>query len=514
MQSSWLKLLSSPWRLAVGTYERVYDYFEDRIRNKWYPKYKPYIEFGKELIIPPYNIPLLGGLGFLGLGLLLILVSAKDPWYQVPVYLKAAPVVDQSDVLPTKRVPNKLVAELQTSKFEYPCKAIVVVSICATAVYVVRTKLEAMARAQALGTLAAICMTVGLAFSHLVIVDDPEVSHLAAWMFSQHDQLCWYGGDTYTSREYEIQGGAWEVSLKDPPKFLAAITPPYIDTDIATLQDFLTWAGLCHTFWVFMGKGWASMMMGSLLLMVGVLCTRLPGKTRGLSNEIVIWVMIRCALIAVPWVLLVTGRVFYVATILEKAHVQYEMGQTADSLETMREYRAWMPCLAFDSGLMVQEGILEHSLNVDSERARFAEAFLLESNGYFEQALAIYKELMEAEDLAVKREAGRYLLRCAVIRFNSGEEEAALKLVDRFRADYPCMIKASYIRLLLAVRADDIVTAQYCLQEIYASVANVGMPESRGYRTSCHQHLAQLAYDLGDLEETRRQVVYRMEQQP
>ncbi|MEM8733825.1 MAG: hypothetical protein AAGG44_06375 [Planctomycetota bacterium] len=482
--------------------------------RKWDSQWHAYYEKAKELATSGINVPLLAGLGFLFLGLLLVLVSVKDPWYQVPVRLKAAASVDQSDKLPTRRVPDKLEAEITTSKFEFPCKAIIVVSITATAVYVVRAKLSAVARAHALGTLSAICLTVGLAFAHLVIVDDPEVSHLGAWMFMQHDGLSWYGGDTYTSREYEIPGGAYDILMKDPPKFLAAITPPYVNFDIATLGDFLTWAGLCHAFWIFMGKGWASMMMGALLLMVGVLCTRKPGQTRGLSNDIVLWVLVRAALILIPWIGIVTARSLYVATKLASAQEFYEAGEHAKALETMRVYRRYMPCLAYDSGLMVQEGILENLLHIESDRARFAEAFMLESNGYPEQSQRMYLELMDSKEQCVAREAARYVLRRAIIHYNSGEESVALKLVERFRLEYPCMPKASYLRLLLAVRADDIVMAQHCLQEIYASVAPVGMPESRGYRTSGHQHLAQLAFDLGDLVETRRQVVYRMEQQP
>ncbi|MFN3190551.1 MAG: hypothetical protein ACE361_08510 [Aureliella sp.] len=482
--------------------------------RKWEAQWKACYEKARELATSGINAPLLAGLGFLFLGLLLILISVKDPWYQVPVRLKAATKLDQSDKLPTRRVPDKLEAVITTSKFEYPCKAIVVVSITAAAVYIVRSKLSAVGRAQALGTLSAVCLTVGLAFSHLVIVDDPEVSHLAAWMFMQHDGLSWYGGDTYTSREYEIPGGAYDILMKDPPKFLAAITPPYVNFDIATLGDFLTWAGLCHAFWIFMGKGWASMMLGSLLLMVGVLCTRKPGQTRGLSNDIVLWVLFRAALILIPWIGIVSARSLYVATKLATAQDYYEAGEHAQALETMRAYRSYMPCLAYDSGLMVQEGILENLLQIESDRARFAEAFVLESHGYAERSQRIYLELMDSDEPCVAREAARYVLRRAIIHYNSGEESIALKLVERFRLEYPCMPKASYLRLLLAVRADDIVMAQHCLQEIYASVAPVGMPESRGYLTSGHQHLAQLAFDQGDLVETRRQVVYRMEQQP
>ena len=236
MRSKCLSLLSSFLKLVLAILDRFG--LRQTFKRKWYPVCREYTLWIWDLVVPPYNIPLLAGLGFLALGLLLVMVSVKDPWYQVPVYLRNAPVVDQSDKLPTRRVPDKLEAVIQTSKFEYPCKALVVVSLTAAAVYIVRHRFEALPRAQALGTVAAVCMTIGLAFCHLVIVDDPEVSHLGAWMFMQHDGLSWYGGDTYTSREYEIHGGAWEVGIKDPPKFMAAITPPYVDFEIATLGGF------------------------------------------------------------------------------------------------------------------------------------------------------------------------------------------------------------------------------------------------------------------------------------
>ncbi|MFK7734384.1 MAG: tetratricopeptide repeat protein [Pirellulaceae bacterium] len=473
-----------------------------------------FIDWFWQFAQPPYNFPMFAGFGFLILGLAMIAYSLKDPWYQVPVRLHAAELVDQSDLPPTRRVPDGMVAETKRSKFENPCKAVIVCVLCWAGFTVVRREFAARSRAHAFGILAAMGLTVGLAFAHLVVVDDPDVSHLAAWMYAQHDGLSWYGGDIYTSREYEIPGGGYDILVKDPPKFLAVITPPYLNFDISTLGDFLTWAGLCHSFWIFIGKGWASLMMGSLLLLVGVLCTRQPGQTRGLSGETVTWVLIRVALILVPWIGVVCGRSLWVASALANAQSQYEAGEHSAALESMRVYREIMPCLAYDSGLMVQEGVLENLLGVDSDRARFAQAFLLESDGYSERAQQAYLQLMDSSEQCVAREAARYVLRRAIVHFNAGEESIALDLTERFRLNYPCMPKAAYLRMLIAVRADDFDQAQGCLQAIYASVQPVGMPESRGYKTSGHQHLAQLAFDRGDVIEMRRQAVYRMEQQP
>lgn len=479
-----------------------------------YPIARPKVKFVLDKLTPPYNLPLLAGIGFLLLGLLLVCSSIRSTWYRVPVSIAPGEVVDQSEIVPTKRLPRGMVVTSDDSKYEYWGKLILVVSLLTAGVYIARHRFQAIPRAQALGTVAAIGLTVGLAFAHLVIVDEPELSHMAAWIYSQHDGLAWYGGDIYTGREYEVPGGAWDILMKDPPKFLGVVSPPYLDTDLSIINDYLTWAGLCFSFWVFMGPGWASMMMGCLLLMVGVLCTRKPGQTRGLSNEVVIWVMIRLAMILIPWFIIVTGRAWLVASSVAQARIEYESGDYLASLRVMRNYRKYMPVLEYDSGLLLQEGILEHLLERDTDRARFAEGFLLESNGYPARAEKVYKELMDSSLQCVAREAARCYFRRAIINYNSGEESVCLEILEEFRLRYPVMPKANYLRLLIAVRGNDFDTAQQCLQEIYAVVNDIGIPEARGYLTSGHQHLAQLSFDLADLNEVRRQVIFRAEQQP
>ena len=173
-----------------------------------------------------------------------------------------------------------------------------------------------------------------------------------------------------------------------------------------------------------------------------------------------------------------------------------------------------MPCLEYDSSLLLQEGILEHSLGRQTDRALFAKAFYLESDGYPERAEKIYLKLMDSELQCVAREATRYYFRRAIINYNAGEHEVCLAQLKIIQTKYPCLPKACYLRLLIAVRADDFEMAQQSLQEIYAVVRNIGIPEARGYCTSGHQHLAQLAFDRNDTVETRRQAIYRAEQQP
>ena len=507
MLSKWLNLLSEQAsHLIIQLKKRFWEVI--------YPVARPKVKLVLDLVTPPYNIPLLAGICFLLLGLGLVVTSIKSTWYRVPVSLSAAPVVDQSEVVETKRIPRGMQVTSIDSKYEYWCKLVIVLSLVAAAVYIARHRFQAIPRAQALGTVAAIGLTVGLAFAHLVIVDEPELSHMAAWIYSQHDGLAWYGGDIYTGREYEVPGGAFDILVKDPPKFLGVVAPPYFDTDLSIINDYLTWSGLCFSFWVFMGRGWASMMLGSLLLLVGVLCTRKPGTPRGLSSEVVIWVMIRAAFIVVPWLVIVSGRAWMVASSVAEARTKYEQGEYLASLNVMRNYRKFMPVLEFDSGLLLQEGMLEHLLERDTDRARFAEAFLLESNGYPARAEQIYQELMDSQLTCVAREAARSYFRRAIINYNSGEESVSLNILEEFRLRYPVMPKANYLRLLIAVRADDFDTAQQCLQEIYAVVRDIGIPEARGYLTSGHQHLAQLSFDQDDLVEVRRQVVFRAEQQP
>lgn len=510
MLSSWLNWMSSSSPLIRNS---------DRLVTKLLSWARCQLKIVHAFLFQPWNLPLLAGLAFVALGLLLMIWSIKSPWYKIPHQLEQAQVTDefeleQSKLPPTRRKPDLMTVQSLTSKFEFPAKAVLVVTLCTAGIYIVRSRFRAAQRANALGAVASIGLIVGLSFAHLVIVDEPELSHTAAWIYSQHDELAWYGGDIYTSREYEIPGGAYDIMMKDSPRFIAVVTPPYVDLDLASINDFLTWAGMCPAFWCFVSKGWSSMMLGCLLLFVGVLCTRTPGKTRGLSKEIVQSVMIRAGLIFTPWFVVITGRALLVAWTLDAAQDAYERGDVDRSLQTMQAYRYYMPCLEYDSGLMLQEGILEYSSGVAGDRANFAEAFLLEANGCPLQAEKIYFKLMDSKLNCVARESARYVLRRAIINFNAGEEEDALQLVEAFRQRYPYMPKAAYLRLLLAVRADDFAMAQHCLQEIYAVVRSVGIPEARGYCTSGHQHLAQLAYDQGDLVETRRQIIYRAEQQP
>ena len=440
------------------------------------------------------NLPVITGIGITVLGGLMLLLSLKGSWYAVPFDLT------EDDALVTKGSP-----------WEMRTKIILLLGLLICAALWFWKRSDALFRAKVQFSLGLLAFLLGLAFSHFTIINSADISHRAAWILSQHDNLTWLGGDIYTGREYEQVGGGLDLMAKDPQQLIGSVPLPYASFDLGTMHDFFDWMGLGDKFTAFKGKGWGFLMVGSILFMVGSLCTRVSTDTSRLSGAAVSG----CLRIATPAVLiflgLITARVYVSAQALESAHIHGDNADYSLASESIDKAIRWMPCLQYDSGIILQQGLYQHQKSAGTPLARYYRAVLLETANLKSQAEATYIELTRSDCEPVRREALRAIFRLGIIDFNSGQETEALRRTESLLHEFPVLQKARYMRLLLAVRLGEREVARRCQQQLYAVAAGISLPEQRAYLSSGHQHLLDLAYTDGEFQEAWQESVNRVQ---
>ncbi|MEZ5327909.1 MAG: hypothetical protein R3F19_22925 [Verrucomicrobiales bacterium] len=437
---------------------------------------------------------MLAGVGIAALGALMLVQGLKGPWYRVPLSIG-----EDGDLIYSK------------SMWEMPLKAVLCGVVFLSLGIWLRRWRDVLLRAKVFYSIGLAAFVVGLTFSHLTIVNEGELSHRAAWILSQHDNLTWLGGDIYTAREYEQVGGGLDLMAKDPQQILGSVPLPYFSVDLGSLHDFFDWMGLGSPFTTFKGKGWGFLMVGAIFTMVGALATRLPGARDRLASQVVSFGVRSTGIAMICCFVAVGARVAVAAKALENAR---EFGDDADypaAVASMEWAKRVMPCLHFDTSMIAQQGLYEHQNRRETPAANYYRALVLETGNFKTQAESIYIDLTESADEPVRREALRALFRLGIIDFNSGQEMAALRRTESLLTEFPALPKALYVRLLLAVRLGQKDEAFASLKRLYTVAGGIDLSEKRSYLSSGHQHLIDLAYSAGDYHEAWKQSVNRVE---
>lgn len=437
---------------------------------------------------------MLSGIGIALLGLLMLVLALKGPWYQVPLS------IDMDGEL-----------TFSSSRWEMPFKAAIFFLTGVGLLACLWRWRDALLRARVLFSIGLSGFFGGLFFSHLTVVNEAELSHRASWILSQHDNLTWLGGDIYTAREYEQVGGGMDLMAKDPQQILGSVPLPYRSPDLGTLHDFFDWMGLGAPFTTFKGKGWGFLMVGSILVMVGSLATRLPGEYDRMASSAVSFGIRSAGMVSIVYFVFIATRVSIASVALENARDYGDDANYPEAVACMETAKRTMPCLRFDTSMILQQGLFEYQNRRETPAADYYRAVVLESANFKTQAEQIYIDLTESFDEGVRREALRALFRLGIVDFNSGQEMAALRRTESLINEFPVLPKAHYVRLLLAVRLGQKDVAFHTLKKLYTVSSGIGLSEKRSYLSSSHQHLADLAYSAGDYHEAWQQSVKRVE---
>lgn len=440
------------------------------------------------------NLPVLAGVGILTLGLLMVLLSLKAPWYRVPADIDAA---------------GELV--YATAVSEKPLKAIFALGLLTGIGIALYHWFKPIRRGQSLFSIGVLGFLIGLIFAHLVVVDEAALSHQAAWVVSQHDGLTWLGGDIYTAREYEPAGGGLDLMIKDPPQILGVVPLPHRSADLAILHDWFEWMGLGSPFTTFKVKGWGFLMVGSIFVMVGAMATRRSQSDDQLSPALVSFGLRAAGLPVLLFLSFVGTRAWLAAGALQDARALGDNARYAEAAQRIERAMKHLPCIGYDTGLLLQLGLYHYQSRQITPAARYFRAVRLESANLKTQAEAIYASLTNASHEAIRREAHRALFRLGIIDFNSGQETEALRLTEAFIQAFPALPKARYVRFLLAMRLGEVDVAYQCHRDLYTIAKGIGLGEKRAYLSSGHQHLGELAFSQGDYHEAWQQFVYRIQ---
>lgn len=193
-----------------------------------------------------WSLPKLAALGFIALGVLMLLAALAAKWMAVPTGGG-----EVRDVAATPWWKAALLAGLVTAGL---------LALCSR----VRGALRML----------ALLVPLVLAFPQAVIVGDEDTSGDLAWLQQQHDSITWLGGDVFLAHGMRYQGSAPSVDLEDPPMRLAAFRPPMVppwSLGIAELPDLVWWFGYNPAFCQFAAKGWVLSWLGLLMVICGLL---------------------------------------------------------------------------------------------------------------------------------------------------------------------------------------------------------------------------------------------------
>lgn len=440
------------------------------------------------------NLPALAGLGAVALGGFMLMLALKHPWYRVPL------AIDDNHTLTYAK-----------SSLETPFKALLLLGFLGGGVFTLMRWKQHEIRGRTLFSIGVLSFMVGLAFTHLTIVNEGTLSHRASWTLSQHDNLTWLGGDIYTAREYEPAGGGLDLMIKDPPQILGTVPLPHRSLDLAIIYDLFEWMGLGASFTAFKAKGWGFLMVGSIMLMVGALATRPPWEPNKVSDSAISFALRALGIPFLLYIALVGGRVALSAKALEQARSHGDVADYSGAAASIEKAMRWMPCIRYDTGLTLQLGLYHYQSKAQTAEADYYRAILLEQGNFKSRAERIYTELTQSDQESVRREAFRSLFRLGIIDFNSGQETEALRHTDALIKAFPALPKLRYARLLLAVRLRETEVAFDCQKALYTIGKGISRSEKRSYLSSGHQHLGELAFADGDYHGAWRQFVNRVE---
>ncbi len=277
----------------------------------------------------------------------------------------------------------------------------------------------------------------------------------AAWLQAQHESLARLTGDIYTSQEEKDIFWRQRVAIVDRPLDSAVVTLPDWAPETfgwSRLVEMVEWYGSSPWFVVFVRKGWALALAGSLMVLcalaregVGDACSYAIGLIRYAGR----FTLMGLVLSLVPT--LTAGG------LLARAKEAAQRGDRAEALRALREAAWCMPAISQDGRFVLQTGLLENALGQETAEAQFYRARVREDRGFVHQAGDTYLAILSIDSgsSVLKRECIKALLRQAINASNSGESETAGDLFAKILNADPCNLKANYALQLACLRRGD-----------------------------------------------------------
>lgn len=369
------------------------------------------------------------------LGCGMILVSSKENWFDIPATSEGLTCAEQIQ----RRSPPF------QSKFQF---IVLSGSFFWGATFLIYQKRTSIATLVGSGLLLTT-----LAFPYFVLNASPELSAEATWLQMQHDNLTWLGGDINLDAENGY--AAWKSStywVDAPRQVRMAPIPNWsaLEFGLDKLDDVLAWLGYSNVFCQFARSGWFHALLGSLCLTCFSLFSP-NGFSRqraatGLTFLLLGGTILSGVALSAP---------FRIKSHLALASQHLSEGDLKTSLDEMRRCTRLLPPLAQDSYFISQRALIEWKLGARTDYSELHHAKNLESNGKYDQSFRIWKYLCDSQDLAIRRESLRAVLRFAIQDYNCNRFELARQRLEYVLAQQPGNVKIIYYLQNLSIRLKD-----------------------------------------------------------
>lgn len=430
------------------------------------------------------RIARISALGLLVVGLVL-------PWFRVPIGL-------------TEKQLSTYTPQFAEPVTTTICKALIAAVLIIVFCFAMRRRRELSRLRWSAPMRFAGCIILALAgivFPAMTIQRCASISAHAAWLQVQNDSFIRPFGDAFKSQEYEHEPGQPEVQIKEvsPRAFEVFPTPlfnSFSDFNLSRLEEILTWVGFSPAFCQFAYWGWYCVIFGSCLLISLYIREDNGDGNARLAIGLIPGFMLAALLV---WIGCLTPIVVAGARLM-KAQAAAANGRFSESLRDLDTAEAWLPALAYGSGMLYQRGYLAARLGLDSPERMLLAAMTNDEGGFDDRASTLYLDLLDSNSDPVKKEAFRGALRLALKDFNSGHVDRAGNTLHRLFAVDPTSIKVIYALQMVDLRDHLKSQLEADVSRFEVVYKTFQSHEKGAIVASAHRRLADLEFDFGDKE--------------
>jgi hypothetical protein len=415
------------------------------------------------------------------IGLLALVACLFCPWFSVPFGADAGA--------------GRIVVEQQTDPIAWLFRGLAAVIIVVAVMFVWKSP-EWPRRCE---TLFVGWWVALLFFPYCISVWCPAIAGEASWLQGQHESLTSPSGDIYLSQERRDTVLRNKVSVVNQP--IGSEVARFPEGGLRRLTwgriaEASEWFGMSGWWSTFLRRGWVFAMIGTTLIL-GALCREnndgsLAAALRVLrhgAGATVAVASLALLPIAGAWIL------------LDQAKGAAQRGDNRTALHALTFAARLLPSVREDGYFVLQKGLLENTLEMDTAEAEFYRATLLEEQGFRLQAEDAYLTILSDPELprALHREAAKSLLRRATNAFNSGEINAASGLLNGVLSADPCNLNANHALQLACLRRGDLAELNRLRDLMKDTYQYFNTPGKESPLADASENLAIGYYSVGDL---------------
>lgn len=416
-----------------------------------------------------------------GIGVLCLLGSFKISWLEIPTG-----VAVEEETLSVSTI------EPQSTRF-FRLGNLALVGICVAGGW--------HSRSAPIASLAvAVWCAILLLFPWSVMRQESELSARAVWLDDQHTNLTWLGGDLALAQEKAGHDWKNKIYVVDPPTFEKVPDTPRWNTwesGVEHLPLCLEWAGYSNSFCQFLKKGWLASVVGTLCLFVFVASNRNGIDITRAKKATIGFLVAGSTCFAA-----ILSAEFSAGSKLNQAATEYGRGDFEAAINSLEEARAQSVQVRNSGAVLTQLAILQWQRGESTPLTELLSANLKERAGRNDEAEQIYLRLLNEEQYGwtLQREAGRGLLRAAINKVNSGDNENGARYLETIIDWDPSNLKAIYVLQLTCLRTGDTARLEELVEHCAVVYACFRFPNKRVVLAAGHQNLMLANIREGDTD--------------